>query len=165
MAWACDQANRYGTPLGMFGAVGGIVCPVPLPVHFVDTWGAPRSGGRTHKGQDLFAASATPSSLSPTAPSAARAPAPVWAAEPLARNSRRAPSGTTSTSPASPPASPTASKFSKARSSPSTATPATPPPPHPTCTSNTGPTGRYGPDVNPYLLLSAACPGHVAPLP
>ncbi|MBW3603218.1 MAG: hypothetical protein KY434_11045, partial [Actinobacteria bacterium] len=50
------QASAYGTPLQTFGPVGGIVCPVPPPVHFVDTWGAPRPGGRIHMGQDLFAA-------------------------------------------------------------------------------------------------------------
>ncbi len=50
-----DQANRYGTPTGGLGAVGGIVCPVVPPVTFTDTWGAPRPGGRTHSGQDLFA--------------------------------------------------------------------------------------------------------------
>ena len=31
------------------------VCPVDQPNTFVDTWGAPRSGGRTHKGVDLLA--------------------------------------------------------------------------------------------------------------
>ncbi len=36
------------------------VCPVDQPNTFVDTWGAPRSGGRTHKGVDLLAAQGTP---------------------------------------------------------------------------------------------------------
>ena len=36
------------------------VCPVDQPNTFVDTWGAPRSGGRTHKGVDLLAARGTP---------------------------------------------------------------------------------------------------------
>ena len=35
-------------------------CPVDQPNTFVDTWGAPRSGGRTHKGVDLLAARGTP---------------------------------------------------------------------------------------------------------
>jgi peptidoglycan LD-endopeptidase LytH len=39
---------------------GGIVCPVQGPVHFTDTWGAARSGGRTHKGVDMMAAYGTP---------------------------------------------------------------------------------------------------------
>jgi len=40
---------------------GGIqVCPVAGPNTFTDTFGAPRSGGRTHQGQDLLAAPGTP---------------------------------------------------------------------------------------------------------
>jgi peptidoglycan LD-endopeptidase LytH len=33
---------------------GGITCPVPGST-FVDTWGAPRSGGRSHEGVDMMA--------------------------------------------------------------------------------------------------------------
>ena len=33
-----------------------IVCPMGAPVSFWNDWGAPRSGGRTHKGNDVFAA-------------------------------------------------------------------------------------------------------------
>ncbi len=33
----------------------GWLCPVAGPVSFIDSWGAPRSGGRTHKGVDMFA--------------------------------------------------------------------------------------------------------------
>jgi murein DD-endopeptidase MepM/ murein hydrolase activator NlpD len=40
--------------------VGGIVCPVQGPVAFSDTWGAPRSGGRAHKGVDMLASTGTP---------------------------------------------------------------------------------------------------------
>jgi murein DD-endopeptidase MepM/ murein hydrolase activator NlpD len=33
----------------------GFVCPVQGGATFIDSWGAPRSGGRTHKGTDMFA--------------------------------------------------------------------------------------------------------------
>lgn len=35
--------------------VAGWMCPVVGAVSFADTWGAPRSGGRTHRGVDMFA--------------------------------------------------------------------------------------------------------------
>lgn len=34
---------------------GGMVCPVAGPHSFIDSWGAPRSGGRRHKGVDMMA--------------------------------------------------------------------------------------------------------------
>jgi murein DD-endopeptidase MepM/ murein hydrolase activator NlpD len=40
--------------------VEGMVCPLGSPHGFSDTWGAPRSGGRTHQGVDMFAAHGTP---------------------------------------------------------------------------------------------------------
>jgi murein DD-endopeptidase MepM/ murein hydrolase activator NlpD len=39
---------------------GGGACPVAGPVTFVDSWGAPRSGGRPHEGVDMIAARGTP---------------------------------------------------------------------------------------------------------
>ncbi|HWB70681.1 MAG TPA: peptidoglycan DD-metalloendopeptidase family protein [Egibacteraceae bacterium] len=37
------------------GQRGVYACPMAAPYHFRDTWGAPRSGGRRHKGVDIFA--------------------------------------------------------------------------------------------------------------
>ncbi len=39
---------------------GNMACPVAGPVSFVDSWGAPRSGGRSHQGVDMMAAYGTP---------------------------------------------------------------------------------------------------------
>jgi hypothetical protein len=45
---------------GAFGEVAATHCPVAGPVDFTNTWGAARSGGRTHQGVDMFAAEGTP---------------------------------------------------------------------------------------------------------
>ena len=41
-------------------ATNGKTCPVNGAVSFTDTWGAPRSGGRSHQGVDMIAARGTP---------------------------------------------------------------------------------------------------------
>ena len=48
-----------GAPSGPI-AHGTFVCPVQGPVAFSDTWGAPRSGGRAHKGVDMLSPMGTP---------------------------------------------------------------------------------------------------------
>jgi peptidoglycan LD-endopeptidase LytH len=53
-------AEAQESPTGPLTSGGGIVCPVQGPVHFTDTWGAARSGGRVHKGVDMMAAAGTP---------------------------------------------------------------------------------------------------------
>ncbi|MGD2060061.1 MAG: peptidoglycan DD-metalloendopeptidase family protein [Acidimicrobiia bacterium] len=41
--------------------VGSFICPLPVgKTSFIDSWGFPRSGGRRHKGVDMFAARGTP---------------------------------------------------------------------------------------------------------
>ena len=39
---------------------GSMTCPVDGPNSFIDSWGYPRSGGRTHEGTDIMAASGAP---------------------------------------------------------------------------------------------------------
>jgi peptidoglycan LD-endopeptidase LytH len=36
-------------------ATGGVACLMEPPYSYTDTWGAPRSGGRTHQGTDVMA--------------------------------------------------------------------------------------------------------------
>lgn len=49
-----QRASRSAVAAGPVVVIGGLVCPVPGAV-FVDSWGDPRSGGRTHKGTDMMA--------------------------------------------------------------------------------------------------------------
>jgi murein DD-endopeptidase MepM/ murein hydrolase activator NlpD len=45
---------------GVFITSEGMTCPVAAPNSFIDSWGYPRSGGRTHEGTDIMAASGAP---------------------------------------------------------------------------------------------------------
>ena len=56
MAKAADYGHGHGDRRG----ADGRYCPVAGAVAFTDDWGAPRSGGRTHRGNDLFARHGTP---------------------------------------------------------------------------------------------------------
>ncbi|MCL1693420.1 MAG: hypothetical protein M3096_07050, partial [Actinomycetia bacterium] len=66
-AAAATAANQGESARSSTAAAGlptssttGVVCPVAGNTWFVDTWGAARSGGRTHKGTDMAAAYGTP---------------------------------------------------------------------------------------------------------
>ena len=47
-------------PGGPAPSINGRACPVGQPNGFIDSWGFPRSGGRTHEGVDIFAPYGTP---------------------------------------------------------------------------------------------------------
>lgn len=53
-------ANGSGCPLPPGSVSGGLACPVDQPRSYTDTWGAPRSGGRSHLGVDILAPIGTP---------------------------------------------------------------------------------------------------------
>ena len=53
---ARSYLQQYGITVGPpLGADGPFYrCPVAGPLSYVDSWGAPRSGGRSHQGTDMF---------------------------------------------------------------------------------------------------------------
>jgi peptidoglycan LD-endopeptidase LytH len=59
---AAAQRAAAGTAARAAPAVSadGLICPVQGPVSFVDSWHAPRPGGRPHEGVDLMAPRGTP---------------------------------------------------------------------------------------------------------
>jgi peptidoglycan LD-endopeptidase LytH len=55
---AARARPRPGPPAAAPAAAparGGIACPVAPPYTYIDSWGAPRSGGRSHQGTDIMA--------------------------------------------------------------------------------------------------------------
>jgi LysM repeat protein len=52
--------RRLRIPAGGSGGGGAIRCPVRGGARFMNDWGFPRSGGRFHEGNDLFAPRGTP---------------------------------------------------------------------------------------------------------
>lgn len=57
---AAEPAAVSSGPAPVIKASGDMVCPVGGPTSFVDSWGAPRSGGRSHQGVDMMAQYGTP---------------------------------------------------------------------------------------------------------
>ena len=60
-----QQAERSASRPGAAGgaapqATPGFICPVQGGASFIDSWGFPRSGGRKHKGVDMFNTRGTP---------------------------------------------------------------------------------------------------------
>jgi len=52
---AAEEAARKQRSDAGAGRIGGLVCPIGHPRWYRNDWGNPRSGGRTHKGTDIFA--------------------------------------------------------------------------------------------------------------
>ena len=60
-AAAAAQAAAPAAPAPVaIKSSANMACPVAGPVSFTDTWGAPRSGGRSHQGVDMMADYGTP---------------------------------------------------------------------------------------------------------
>ncbi len=58
---AAQSSSRPGAAGGApAAATPGFICPVQGGASFIDSWGFPRSGGRSHKGVDMFKARNTP---------------------------------------------------------------------------------------------------------
>lgn len=57
-----ESAPVTAAPVAEAAPAGGLLayCPVQGAVSFIDSWGYPRSGGRSHKGVDMMASIGTP---------------------------------------------------------------------------------------------------------
>jgi peptidoglycan LD-endopeptidase LytH len=55
-----DGGSSGGSAGGGAPVSGGVACPVGQPHSYSDTYGAPRSGGRSHMGVDIMAATGIP---------------------------------------------------------------------------------------------------------
>ncbi len=55
-----EEAARARGSAGGVGRIPGFQCPVQGGASFINDWGFPRSGGRSHQGTDMFAARGTP---------------------------------------------------------------------------------------------------------
>lgn len=49
-----EVSTDGGSDAGAQVSSGGMACPQDRPRSYSDTWGAPRSGGRSHEGTDIF---------------------------------------------------------------------------------------------------------------
>jgi murein DD-endopeptidase MepM/ murein hydrolase activator NlpD len=59
-AWGFSGQDLGPVPTGAPMVRDGMACPVSTPYQFIDSYGAPRSGGRSHKGVDMFAPHGSP---------------------------------------------------------------------------------------------------------
>ena len=57
---AVASAPRQRPEVTAAPSTGGKACPVGQPNSFIDSWGYPRSGGRSHEGTDIMASYGTP---------------------------------------------------------------------------------------------------------